>query len=87
MLKYLALFGAIFGKLSLWLKGQIVSDVPPEDALCEFDCRKRNCQFGDWSNCANRLSYLALESSLTARISNEQPPIEAAALANHDRQT
>ena len=40
MSKYFALPNTIFGKWRLWLKGQIVHDVPPEDALCEFDCRK-----------------------------------------------
>jgi hypothetical protein len=71
MLKYLAIFGSIFGKLSLWLKSQIVGDVPLEDAFCEFECRKKNCRFDDWSNCGKRLSYLALEANLKARLPHE----------------
>ena len=59
MSKYLASLRASFGTLRLWLKNQIVADVPPEVALCEFDCRKTECQFGEWVNCKNRLSYLA----------------------------
>jgi hypothetical protein len=26
-----------------WVKGQVVLDVPEESALCEFDCRKKQC--------------------------------------------
>jgi len=65
MLKYLAMLGTIFRKLTRSLKDQIISDVPPEDAICEFDCRKRQCQQSEWLRCPNRLSYLALEASLT----------------------
>lgn len=39
-----------------WLKNQIVDEVPPEDALCEFDCRKEQCQFDEWATCERRLS-------------------------------
>jgi hypothetical protein len=53
----------IFGKLRLWLKGQIVGDVPPELGLCEFDCRKRECLLHEWEDCKNRLSYLALPAN------------------------
>jgi hypothetical protein len=58
MSKYLAA-STIFGKLRLWLKSQIVSDVPPELALCEFGCRKTQCRFDEWAHCEKRLSYLA----------------------------
>jgi hypothetical protein len=44
MSKYLAPLSSVVGKLRLWLKDQIVADVPPEDACCEFDCRKTQCQ-------------------------------------------
>jgi hypothetical protein len=67
MSKYLAPLGAVVGKLRLWLKDQIVADVPPEDACCEFDCRKTQCQLGEWANCKNRLSNLA---ALTAKDSD-----------------
>lgn len=45
----------------LWLKSQIVREVPPEDALCEFDCRKEQCLREEWSNCDRRLSHAAGE--------------------------
>ena len=75
MSKYLALLGALFGKLTRPLKGKIVSNVLPEDALCEFDCRKTECQFNHWLHCPNRLAYLALvEARSTADIPNEEAP-------------
>jgi hypothetical protein len=44
-----------------WLKGQIVGEVPPEDALCEFDCPKWQCTEGEWATCERRLSRAAGE--------------------------
>jgi hypothetical protein len=52
--------GAFFGKWRIWLNREIIGDVPPEDALCEFDCRKAECQFHDWAHCKHRLAYLEL---------------------------
>ena len=59
MSKNLASLRASFGTLRRWLKNEIVADVPPEVARCEFDCRKTQCRLGEWVNCKNRLSYLA----------------------------
>jgi len=39
-----------------WLKDKIVGEVPPEVALCEFDCRKGQCTQEEWANCERRLS-------------------------------
>jgi len=44
-----------------WLKGQWVRDVPPESALCEFDCRKEQCLEGEWISCDRRLTRAAGE--------------------------
>ena len=52
-----------FGKWRIWLNRQIIGDVLPEDALCEFDCRKAECQFHDWAHCKNRLAYLEREAA------------------------
>ena len=60
MTRYLRLAGAIFSKWRIWLKRQIIADVPTEDAICEFDCRKSECRFDDWARCKNRLDYLKL---------------------------
>jgi hypothetical protein len=35
--------------------------VPTDVALCEFDCRKQQCQFDDWEACTRRLSNAAGE--------------------------
>jgi hypothetical protein len=74
MSKYLASLRASVGKLRLWLKDQIVADVSPEDARCEFDCRKAQCRFGEWVNCRSRLSYLA---ALAAKDSDDTSPPKA----------
>jgi hypothetical protein len=59
MSNFLALPSIIVGKLRLLRKGQIVGDVPPELAVCEYDCRKLQCRFDEWAHCEKRLSYLA----------------------------
>jgi hypothetical protein len=88
MFKYAALLGTFFGKLTRSLKGKFVGDVPPDYALCEFDCRKTQCQFNEWLHCPNRLSYLVLEARLTAPIPDEQAqaPIEVPAPTAAHRQ-
>jgi hypothetical protein len=44
---------------SVW--GQFVGQVPEDDALCEFDCRKPQCTEGEWKNCRRRLQRAAGE--------------------------
>jgi len=44
-----------------WVQGQFVSEVPEDDALCEFDCRKPQCIEGEWENCTRRLQHAAGE--------------------------
>ena len=34
---------------------EIVEEVPPEIALCEFDCPKTRCSFKEWETCPRRL--------------------------------
>jgi hypothetical protein len=47
----------------LWhsIKGHIVQSVPLDDALCEFDCRKRQCTHGEWDSCERRRGFAAGE--------------------------
>ena len=40
-----------------WLKTQIVQEVPPEYAACEFDCPKQQCHYREWANCEYRLAH------------------------------
>jgi hypothetical protein len=51
--------GGFFARILCWLKGQIISDVPAKDAVCEFECRKRQCSYGEWADCSRRLKYIA----------------------------
>jgi hypothetical protein len=60
MFKYLAPSNPILQKWQTWLRDQFVGDVPPEDAFCEFECEKTECQFAHWETCERRLAYLDL---------------------------
>jgi len=44
-----------------WAWGHIISEVPAEDALCEFDCHKPQCTEREWENCVRRLQRAAGE--------------------------
>jgi hypothetical protein len=44
-----------------WAGGQSVGEVPEDDAVCEFDCRKPQCTEGEWENCMRRLQRAAGE--------------------------
>jgi len=44
-----------------WVARQFALQVPEEDALCEFDCRKPQCYVGEWENCVRRLHRAAGE--------------------------
>ena len=44
-----------------WVSGQIVGEVPEEDAICEFDCPKLQCSEGEWDSCERRLHRAAGE--------------------------
>ena len=50
-----------FARAWRWIKGQMVGEVPPKDALCEFDCRKEQCMHDEWATCERRLSGAAGE--------------------------
>ncbi len=45
---------------ALWknLRRRVVLEVPEDDALCEFDCRKPQCSLEEWQNCERRLRSL-----------------------------
>ncbi len=38
-------------------KTNLVETVPNDIALCEFDCRKTQCSFGEWESCGRRLRF------------------------------
>jgi hypothetical protein len=33
---------------------QLIQDVPDAIALCEFDCRKKQCTYEEWVHCERR---------------------------------
>jgi hypothetical protein len=51
----------LFGKFWRWISAQVVTEVPEDDALCEFDCRKQQCSEGEWESCERRLHHAARE--------------------------
>ncbi len=44
-----------------WAEEQVIGEVPGDDALCEFDCRKPQCSEGEWENYTRRLARAAWE--------------------------
>jgi hypothetical protein len=38
-----------------WIWGQLVGEVPEDEAFCEFHCRKPQCTEGEWESCTRRL--------------------------------
>jgi curli biogenesis system outer membrane secretion channel CsgG len=37
-------------------KEHLSEEVPEDIAVCEFDCRKSQCLYGEWESCERRLS-------------------------------
>lgn len=48
-------------RLWLWIRNQVVQEVPEDCALCEFDCRKGQCTMEEWATCERRLKRAAGE--------------------------
>lgn len=44
-----------------WIADQFVRDVPADDALCAFDCKRDQCTAGEWASCDRRLQRAAGE--------------------------
>ena len=42
-----------------WMKDQIVTDVPDDLGVCEFECRKSECPSSKWDRCQRRVSKSA----------------------------
>ncbi|ACK71708.1 hypothetical protein PCC7424_3309 [Gloeothece citriformis PCC 7424] len=43
--------------LHQWIKKYIAQEIPPELAVCEFECKQRNCSRSQWSQCELWKSY------------------------------
>lgn len=39
-----------------WIAAEFVAEVPPGDALCEFDCQRTQCLSTEWETCERRLA-------------------------------
>ena len=59
--------------VQIWgrLKGEVVGEVPAGDALCEYDCRKKQCVQGEWASCDRRLSHAAGELMPDNRVGHD----------------
>lgn len=59
--------------VQIWgrLKDEIIGEVSPENALCEYDCSKEQCMQGEWSNCDRRLSHASGELMPDKRAGHE----------------
>lgn len=47
----------MFDKLRQWFTQNAV-EIPEELSVCVFECRKSECQMGDWEKCEQRLEGL-----------------------------
>src|SRR5208337_964485 len=45
----------IFKLFKNLFKGPFIADVPLELLQCEYGCRVRQCNYGKWRNCENRI--------------------------------
>lgn len=55
-----------------WITTGWVADVPEDIACCEFNCRKLQCQQGQWETCEYRIRYLALAKNHSAKGETDQ---------------
>ena len=59
-----------------WCQTELVQEVPQEDALCEFDCRKLQCTQGEWETCDRRIRRAADELYPLPRVQPVKPACE-----------
>jgi hypothetical protein len=51
----------LWNRFSRWIRGHLVGEVPPEIALCEFDCDRAPCPEEEWATCQRRITRAAGE--------------------------
>lgn len=51
----------MFDWLKARLRWRLVEDVPVELAECEFGCRIKRCEHGEWLSCENRIRRMNRE--------------------------
>jgi hypothetical protein len=49
-------------RTSFWnrVKSLLIGAVPEDVAICEFDCRKNQCTYGEWATCDRRIALTSL---------------------------
>jgi hypothetical protein len=47
---------ASISQLGVWLKRELLADVPEEPAVCEFECRRIDCRYKEHLDCRRRVS-------------------------------
>ncbi|MGO9274516.1 MAG: hypothetical protein ACLQOO_30515 [Terriglobia bacterium] len=65
--------GNSFHRLWQFVQRQIVDDAPEDFAICEFDCRKGQCQQEEWDTCDRRIRKGAGELFPDSRLSRPDP--------------
>jgi hypothetical protein len=55
------------------IRNGLVQDVPLDDAICEFDCRRPECPLAEWATCRRRLEMAAGELMPMGRPSSLDP--------------
>lgn len=50
-----------------FLMDELIQSVPEEDAPCEFDCRKQQCDSSEWATCERRLQAVAAQRRYSGR--------------------
>jgi hypothetical protein len=60
--------GNPFKRFGRWVRDQIIQDVPEGTAVCELDCRKEQCEMGEWEGCERRLNKAAGELMPTGEV-------------------
>lgn len=43
-----------------WIRRNLIDEVPPAIAHCEFECREPQCPEGGWGSCARRRQAASL---------------------------
>ena len=58
---YLIQLRFCLSRLGHWMREQVVTEVPADLALCEFDCQQTACSSEEWTTCQRRISRAAGE--------------------------
>jgi hypothetical protein len=58
---------SMLGRIWQRLRNSLVQEVPEEDAVCEFECHKLKCPYGEWATCERRLRGMARRKAARGR--------------------